>query len=83
MYFRVSDRVLHRLVNQKLTDDAPSRAALLRGLEVGLKGQLVCNAIGALEFSSPRTRDHDKLIDAVVKMKNLTKSWKVQQQESR
>ena len=68
MYFRVSDRLFHRLVEQEVADDVPSRAALHAALDaLGLKGHLVCNDGGALEFSSLQSRDRDKLIDAVVR----------------
>ena len=68
MYFRVSDRLFHRLVEQEAADDAASRAALHAALDaLGLKGHLVCNDSGALEFSSLQSRDRDKLINAVVR----------------
>ena len=68
MYFRVSDRLFGRLVEQEVPDDAPSRTALHAALDrLGLKGHLVCKENGVLEFSSLQSRDREKLIGAVVR----------------
>ena len=66
MYFRISDRLFHLLIEHEVPDDPASRAALRTALEpLGVNGRLVTTTSGTLEFSSLQSRDRDKIISAI------------------
>ena len=67
MYFRISDVLFDRMVEQEVADDPASRRTLHTELDgLGLKARLVTTERGTLQFSSLQCRDRDKLIEAII-----------------